>query len=177
MVATLDRIVWAQGKYDMPVAQSKIFVAAPPEEVWALISDLERGPEWSVVTLRCEMTSAQPLGVGSTYRAVSKFAVSKLTTEHEILEWLPPRRIVTKVIKGAESTFTQTCEPQGEGTVLTMSNEFAVPPAVPGFMGDKLARLVTDTLAQELTRIKEVVEGASTGGVQEKGADPVGDGK
>jgi uncharacterized membrane protein len=145
----------------MPLAQSEIFIAAPAEDVWALISDLERGPEWSVVTLECEMTSEGPLGVGCTYRAVSKFVASKITTEHEIVEWVPPRRIVTKVIKGAESTFTQTCEPQSEGTLLTMSNEFALPSGVPGFLADKLADQVADTLAQELARIKEVVEGSS----------------
>jgi uncharacterized membrane protein len=147
----------------MPLSQSKVFIAAPPEEVWALISDLERGPEWSLVTLQCEITSDGPLGVGCTYRAVSRFVASKITTEHEVLEWIPPYKIVTKVIEGAESTFTQICEPQGEGTVLTMRNEFAVPAGVPGFLANKLEQQVTDTLGQELARIKEVVEGSHEG--------------
>ncbi len=151
----------------MPVAQSEIFIAASPDEVWALISDLERGSEWSVVTLRCEITSEGPPGVGCTYRSVSRFVASKITTEHEIVEWIPSRKIVSKVTKGAESTFTQICEPRGEGTVLTMSNEFAVPSTVPGFLAEKLARQVTDTLAQELVRIKEVVERSSMGGGRE----------
>jgi uncharacterized membrane protein len=147
----------------MPLAQSEIFIAAPPEEVWALISDLERGPEWSVVTLECEITSEGPPAVGCTYRSASKFAASKITTEHQIVEWVAPRRIVSKVIRGAESTFTQGCEPQGRGTVLTMSNEFAAPAGLPGFLADKLSRQVTNTLAQELARIKEVVEGSRQG--------------
>jgi uncharacterized protein YndB with AHSA1/START domain len=142
----------------MPRAQSEVFIAAPPEEVWALISDLERGPEWSVVTLQCEITSARPRDVGCTYRAVSKFAASKITTEHEIVEWDPPHRMVTRVTKGAESTVTWTCEPQAGGALLTMSNEFSVPAALPGLIADKLAEQVTDTLARELARIKEVVE-------------------
>ncbi len=147
----------------MPVAESEILIAAPPEEVWALISDLERGPEWSVVTLECMLTSDVPPGPGCTYRSVSRFAASKLTTEHEIVEWVPPRRMVTRVIKGAESTFVQTCEAQGEGTVLTMRNDFGVPSGLPGPIADKLAQQVTGTLAKELARIKEVVErGASS---------------
>jgi uncharacterized membrane protein len=160
----------------MPVAASEIFVAAPPEEVWALISDLERGPDWSVVTLKCEVTSDGPLGVGCTYRAVSKFVASKITTEHEILEWIPARRIVTRVVKGGASTLTQTCDPQGEGTVLSMSNDFAVPPGLPAFLADKLAQQVTDTLARELARIKEVVEGTATGQGREE-ADSLAGGK
>lgn len=160
----------------MRLARSEIFIAAPPEGVWALISDLEGGPEWSVVTLRCEITSEGPPRIGCTYRAVSRFMSSKITTEHEVLEWIPPRKIVTKVIKGAESTLTQTCEPQGEGTVLSMSNEFAVPTDLPGFLADKLERQVTDTLSQELARIKEVVEGASSGGIREE-VNCLGDGK
>jgi uncharacterized protein YndB with AHSA1/START domain len=142
----------------MLIAESRVLIAAPPEEVWALISDLERGPEWSLVTLECKLTSDGPPGPGCTYRSVSRFAASKLTTEHEIVEWVPPRRMVTRVIKGAKSTFVQTCEPQVEGTLLTMRNEFGVPSALPGPIADRLARQVTGTLAQELARIKQVVE-------------------
>lgn len=147
----------------MPQAQSEIFIAAPPEKVWALISDLERGPEWSVVTLRCEITSGKPLGVGSTYCALSKFVASQITTEHEIVEWVPPSRVVSKVTKGAESTLTQTCDPQGDGTLLTMSNQFALPRGVPGPVADKVVQQVTSTLYREVARIKEVVEGSSAG--------------
>jgi len=74
----------------MSVAESEVLIAAPPEEVWALISDLERGPEWSVVTLECRLTSDRPPGLGCTYRSVSRFAASKISTEHEIVEWVPP---------------------------------------------------------------------------------------
>ena len=147
----------------MPVAKSEIFIAAPPEEVWALISDLEAGPEWSVVTLECELTSEGPPGPGRTYRSVSKFAVSRIATEHEIVEWVPPRRIVSRVIDGAESTFIETCEPEGDGTVLTMINEFDVPSALPGVVADKLRQQVDKTLAEELARIREVVEGRQEG--------------
>jgi uncharacterized protein YndB with AHSA1/START domain len=153
----------------MPLAESEILIAAQPEEVWALISDLERGPEWSVVTLECTLTSDGPPGPGCTYRSVSRFAASKLTTEHEIVEWVPPRRMVTRVIKGAESTLVQTCEAQREGTVLTMRNDFGVPSALPGPIADKLAQQVTGTLAKELARIKEVVERGGSGGSSEGG--------
>jgi uncharacterized membrane protein len=141
-------------------AQSEIFIAAPPEEVWALISDLERGPEWSVVTLACELTSDGPPGVGGTYRSTSKFASSKVTTEHVIVEWAPVRRIVSKVVKGAESTFTQICHPEGAGTILTMINRFSAPGALPAFVAQRLEQQVTSTLTEELARIKEVVEGS-----------------
>ncbi len=142
----------------MPVAQSQIQIAAPPEEVWALLSDLERGPEWSVVTLECELRSGGPPGLGSTYRAVSKFGASKITTEHQIVEWEPPRRLVSRVTKGAESVLTEICEPAGDGTTLTMINDFALPGSVPGFLAEKLAQQVSGTLSEELVRIKQVVE-------------------
>ncbi len=147
----------------MPRAQSEIFIAAPPEEVWALITDLQRGPEWSVVTLECKITSEGPRDVGSTYRSVSRFAASKIVTEHEIVEWDPPYKMVTRVTKGAKSTVTWTCEPQAGGTLLTMSNEFAIPGALPALIADKVAQQVTDTLARELARIKEVVEMSQSG--------------
>ena len=142
----------------MPVARSEVFIAAPPEVVWSMISDLERGPEWSLVTLECKLTSGGPPGLGSRYRSLSKFVASRVTTEQEIVEWQPPRRMVSKVVKGGESTFTQLCDPEGEGTVLTMINEFSLPGAVPGLVAEKLTAQVTSTLAGELARIKEFVE-------------------
>ena len=142
----------------MPVARSELFIAAPPQEVWSLISDLERGPEWSLVTLECKLTSEGPPGRGSRYRSLSKFVASRVTTEQEIVEWEPPRRMVSQVTEGGESTFTQLCEPEGEGTVLTMINDFSVPGALPGFVAERLTAQVTRTLAGELARIKEVVE-------------------
>ena len=149
--------MWSMG-HQMPVAQSETFIAASPERVWALISDLERGPEWSLVTLECKLTSEGPPGLGCTYRSVSKFVTSKVATEHEIVEWVPARKIVSRVTKGGEATFTQLCVPQGEGTTLTMINEFTAPGALPDFISEKLALQVTNTLAEELVRIKEVVE-------------------
>ena len=148
----------------MPVAQSEVFIAASPEEVWSLISDLERGPEWSQVTLECRLTCGGPPGLGSTYRSVSKFVASRVITDQEIVEWEPPRRMVSKVTKGGESTFTQLCEAEGEGTLLTMINDFCLPGAVPGFVAERLTGQVTSTLAGELARIKEVVEQSHAGG-------------
>jgi len=142
----------------MPVVRSEVFIAAPPQEVWSLISDLERGPEWSLVTLECKLSSEGPPGLGSRYRSLNKFVASRVTTEQEIVEWEPPRRMVSQVTEGGESTFTQLCEPEGEGTVLTMINDFSVPGALPGFVAERLTAQVTRTLAGELARIKEVVE-------------------
>jgi hypothetical protein len=123
-----------------------------------VISDLEGGPEWSAVTLQCELTSEGPPGLGSTYRSVSKFAASKITTEHEIVEWEPPYKMASRVTKGAESVLTQTCEPEDGSTVLTMTNEFSLPRGVPSPVGNKLAQQVSNTLTKELMRIKRVVE-------------------
>jgi uncharacterized membrane protein len=158
MICSLTANTRSQRGRQMPVARSDIFITAPPEEVWSLISDLERGPEWSLVTLECKLTSGGLPGLGSTYRSVSKFVTSRVTTEHEIVEWEPPRRMVSKVTRGGESMFTQLCEREGEGTVLTMINEFSLPGAVPGFVAERLIGQVTTTLAGELAQIKEVVE-------------------
>jgi uncharacterized protein YndB with AHSA1/START domain len=158
MTGGFIRNVCGQWERRMPEARSQVFIDAPPEEVWALISDVGRGPEWSVVTLECELTSEGPPGLGCTYRSVSKFVASKITTEQEIVEWVPPRRIVSRAIKGAESTLTQTCEPQGEGSVLTMCSEFTFPSALPALVADKVAQQVTNTLTEELACIKKVVE-------------------
>ena len=95
-------------------------VAAPPEHVFALWTNLERMGEWVGGVTGVTEVSGPVDHAGTTY--VVHFGPMKSRTE--ILEVEPPRRFVTRfgsrVLRGRSSA---TFEPDGEGTRVTQEFE------------------------------------------------------
>ena len=93
-------------------------VAAPPERVFALWTDLERMGEWVGGVTGVSDVSGPVDRTGTTY--VVHFGPVKSPTE--ILEVDPPRRFATKfgswILRGRSSA---TFEPEGEGTRVTQA--------------------------------------------------------
>jgi uncharacterized protein YndB with AHSA1/START domain len=46
-----------------------VTINATPEQVWALVADLDRQPEWSPKPFKVEWLSGEPNAVGSTFRS------------------------------------------------------------------------------------------------------------
>ena len=95
-------------------------VAAPPERVFALWTDLDRMREWVGGVTRVSDVSGPLDRVGTTW--VVHFGPVKSPTT--ILEVDPPRRFVTKfgswVLRGRSAA---TFEPDGAGTRITQEFE------------------------------------------------------
>ncbi len=53
--------------------QHSVLIDQPLEEVFAYITDVNNNSLWQSSTLETEQTSEGPIGVGTTYRSVSKF--------------------------------------------------------------------------------------------------------
>lgn len=69
------------------VITTEVIVAASPEEVWAVLTDNERWPEWFPAAKACRTTSEQSGGVGST-RWIH-FDLFKV--DERFVAWEPPR--------------------------------------------------------------------------------------
>jgi uncharacterized protein YndB with AHSA1/START domain len=95
-------------------------VAAPPEQVFALWTNLERMAEWVGGVTGVTDVSGPIDRVGTTY--VVRFGPVKSPTE--ILEVDPPRRFATRfgswLLRGESSA---TFEPDGDGTRVTQEFE------------------------------------------------------
>ena len=96
-------------------------VNATPAEVWAVLTDNERWPEWFPAAKECRTTSAEAQGVGSTrWIHFDLFKVNE-----RFVAWEPPRRwaftILDANLPGLVSVVEQALiEPAGDGkTVLT----------------------------------------------------------
>ncbi|WP_219413564.1 SRPBCC family protein [Pseudonocardia nigra] len=108
-----------------------VHVDAPPERVYAVVSDVTRTPEFSPEILRCTwLDGATGPAVGARFEAVNK------------VPRRPPwknRPVVTVADPGREFTFRRTekgagtiewryrMEPEGDGTRLTESYEVIEP--------------------------------------------------
>lgn len=93
---------------------TEITVAASPEEVWAVLSDNERWPEWFPAAKACRTTSDQVGGLGST-RWIH-FDLFK--ANERFVAWEPPSRwaftVVDVNLPGVVAVVEQaTLEPVG----------------------------------------------------------------
>ena len=95
---------------------TNVTVNGTPEEVWAVLTDNERWPEWFSAAKECRTTSDKPQGVGSTrWIHVDLFKVNE-----RFVAWDPPHRwaftILDLNLPGVISVVERALiEPTGEG--------------------------------------------------------------
>jgi uncharacterized membrane protein len=93
----------------MATLEISIVINRPVEEVFAFVSNSENYPKWSSWSREVKITSAGPIGVGTTYRAVVTFLGRRIEGEIECTEYEPNRSYATKSTSGpfpAESRVT-----------------------------------------------------------------------
>ena len=134
-------------------------ISAPPERVWAVISDIERWPEWTPSVTRIERLDAGPLAVGHRARIRQPRllpAVWRVTA-------LEPGRGFTWVTRspGVHVTGGHWVEPAGAGSRAHITLRFD------GILARLVARLAgertTRYLALEARGLKERSEVRSAG--------------
>jgi uncharacterized protein YndB with AHSA1/START domain len=164
--------------------RSEVYIAAPPAEVYAVVTDLGRSSEWSPECQGGEWIHGEPATVGAVFRgenfrsddvvAWAPITRGAWTTEAEVVEAVPGHlfRWAMRNKSGScqPSVWGFVTEPSGEGTTLT--HDFQMDEPTEGIhhitadmdaeeagrffaeWGDK----VQGDLAITLERIKEVVE-------------------
>src|SRR5258708_40050082 len=86
-----------------------IVINRPVQEVFAFLSNPENSPKWSSGSGEVQITSAGPIGVGTTYRTVRTFLGRRIESEIEATAYEPNRSYATKSKSGpgpAESPVT-----------------------------------------------------------------------
>ena len=84
----------------MARAEVSTTIKRPVEDVFAVVSNPESSPKWSAGSLESTKTSAGPIGVGTTARAVSKLLGRRIETEMEMIEFEPNRMFTTRSTSG-----------------------------------------------------------------------------
>lgn len=103
-----------------------ITINAPVEKVFAYASEPTNLPEiWPSMV---EVKDVQPSPAGGfNFGWVYKMAGMRFEGASETTEFILNQRAVTKSIKGIQSTFNWTYQPDAGGTKLTLEVEYTIP--------------------------------------------------
>lgn len=108
----------------MFTVEKTIFINRPQQEVFDYASDPANAHKWQSNIISMERTSAEPHGVGSTERWVSRFLGRDIETTVQVTLWDPPNKTKAKSVSGPIPVEAETkFEPEGNGTKLTMTGQ------------------------------------------------------
>lgn len=106
-----------------PVAQpleASIDIAAAPEQVWAVVSDLERMPEWSPQCTRMKVFG--PVREGAWTLNLNKDGWKRWPTTSRVVRFEPNRAVAFKVVEN-RMVWSFELEPTESGTRLTQRRD------------------------------------------------------
>jgi uncharacterized protein YndB with AHSA1/START domain len=140
-------------------------IAAPAEEVWQTLTDLESAPEVLTGVERIEVITPGPFTEGTRWRETRRMFGRQATEEMYVTAAEEPDRLVVESdAQGAHyvSEFTLTPEPEDEGTVVRMAFSATPPGGVSGVLmklfGGLGAKTVTKAIEKDLADIAAHVE-------------------
>jgi uncharacterized protein YndB with AHSA1/START domain len=138
--------------------EKTIEIKAPPEEVWALLSDLERIPEWAKGYAEREViTSKQRTGVGTTTHEVGVAFGKPYEKDFIVTEWVEREKISFSSTSGWPWKGSWIMKPIKEGTLFTYVVDFELPYGVEKLKAsfrEKYEKLIEEWMQN----IKKIVE-------------------
>lgn len=139
-------------------------IAAPPERVFALISDFANAPKRIPAILRVEMLTSGPVGIGTRFSETRKMFGKEATETMEVVAFDAPRSYSLRAYNcGCEYNSSFGVEPDGAGSKLTFHFD-AKPVTLMAKLMSPLAHLMMGPMlrkcvAQDLEGIQKAAEG------------------
>jgi carbon monoxide dehydrogenase subunit G len=100
--------------------EKSVFINRPQQEVFDFVTDLSNDSKWQSSIESVERVSDGPIGVGSTWRYVTKLLGRKNETEIQMTSYDPPRQSTVKAVGGPiPFENTHKFQKQDSGTLLT----------------------------------------------------------
>jgi len=146
--------------------EARIHIDAPPEKVYAAITDVTRMGEWSPECQRAEwLGGATEATVGARFKGSNKRGRMKWSTKPEVTAADPGREFAFKT---PQTQWSYRLAASNGGTEVVESyNVYKLPPALIGWffstmagIKDRDAELQVD-MQQTLSRLKAAVEGSA----------------
>jgi uncharacterized protein YndB with AHSA1/START domain len=140
-----------------------IRITRPPAEVFAMLIDVDRLPEWATTVIETRDLSHPSLQVGCTFRQAFKLMGRQLDSEWRVTEFDALRRIAYAATspEGGRLQMSQTVEAVGEDSEVTFDIDYELPGGFIGRLVDRAGaeRRVEDETVRSLGNLKRVLEG------------------
>jgi hypothetical protein len=95
-----------------------------PEDVAAYVMDPRHDASWIGALTQVEVLTDGPVGKGTRVRRVARFLGRSIEYVNEIVEYAPPRRLVTRSVKAPfPMTVMYEFEPAGAGTRMRITTD------------------------------------------------------
>ena len=131
-------------------------IARPPEDVFELLSDIDRLSEWQASAVEAHTNG--PLAEGSRVAEKRRLLGREVDTELEVAAYEPPKRLTLRSLGGpVDFTVDHELTARGGGTVLRFVAE-AQPGGLLRLTEPVLARTAEHEFRQDFDRLKELLE-------------------
>jgi hypothetical protein len=155
----------------VPRGEAEIDIDAPPEAVYALVSDVTRMGQWSPETYRCDwIGGATGPAVGARFKARNRRGLLRWSNKPEVIVADPGREFAfRRRVAGNEVVWRYRMAAHGSGTRLSESYESLTPS--PAWANRVVLKLigVTDRdadlvegMRQTLSRVRAAAEQRTT---------------
>ena len=139
--------------------ETTVFIDRSPEDVFAAITDILASPEWIESVIDVRDFSGEPVGLGTTYKQVTKFLGKEFTIDIEVNTFEPPTRYGEHFSGTIPGDMLITLDDVDGGTSVNLYAE--VEPG--GFFG-LAAPLIKSNLQNQLSgdmkNLKVILEGS-----------------
>ncbi len=135
-----------------------VVIDRPQDKVFAFVADARNRPGWDPSVDSEELTSPEPIGVGTTVRTRFRSMGRGIEYAWAVIEHQPPVRMVIESTAGPfPTTLTYDLAPEGSGTRV----RFAIsgrPGRLLRLLQPLLARQAQANLDRAFPRLKQVLE-------------------
>jgi len=142
-----------------------VVVSCPAAHVFGVLSNVERLPEFSEMTIAVRNGPGRAVQKGDHFEQAVKVLAVEFDTEWEVVDVVPDSmiRVEGRSHSNGRATLTQHITPEGEGSRVSFEVDYDPPFGILGEIADKLVfeRRNEEQAEQILARLKELCEGAS----------------
>lgn len=146
----------------LPISAS-VELAAPPETVWELVSDVSRMSDWSPECRKIVVLGSPKQGLGTTLLGLNRRGWAMWPTTSKVVRFEPGKAVAWKT-RESGATWTYELQPEDGGTRLTGRRDLPdftlgtklMAPVIGGAEGHD--QELADGIRATLERIKATVE-------------------